>query len=70
MTAFPMLAGGTEAAEILGVSRQRVHQLATEHPDFPAPVARLSCGSIWLRGEIVWFARNWSRKPGRPRKAA
>jgi DNA-directed RNA polymerase specialized sigma subunit len=28
----------TEAAKILGVSRQRVHQFLAEHPTFPALV--------------------------------
>jgi prophage regulatory protein len=40
------LMGAQEVAELLGVSRQRVHQLA-ERPDFPAPVAVLAAGKIW-----------------------
>lgn len=67
---IPALASGREAANLLGVSRQRVHQLATQHPDFPAPVARLACGSIWLLSDVEDFARTWTRKPGRPPKAA
>ncbi|MBI4729087.1 MAG: hypothetical protein HY775_06240 [Acidobacteria bacterium] len=35
------LCGVTEAARLLGVSRQRVAQLAARHPLFPRPVARL-----------------------------
>lgn len=62
------LASGREAATILGISRQRVHQLATQHPLFPAPVAQLASGSIWLRADIEEFARVWTRKPGRPVK--
>ena len=41
---LPDLVSGPEAAEILGVSRQRVHQLAHQHPDFPAPAYRLRAG--------------------------
>lgn len=41
---------------MLGVSRQRVHQLSRRE-DFPAPVAVLSAGSIWEREAVdVWRA--------------
>lgn len=36
---------------MLGVSRQRVHQL-TQREDFPAPVAVLAGGSIWERQAV------------------
>lgn len=65
---LPELVSGREAATILGITRQRVHQLATEHPLFPAPVAHLAAGKIWLRADIEEFARVWTRKPGRPVK--
>jgi hypothetical protein len=65
---LPELVSGPEAAEILGVSRQRVHQLAHQHPDFPAPAYRLGVGSLWFRAGVERFARDWSRKPGRPAK--
>jgi predicted DNA-binding transcriptional regulator AlpA len=48
---IPELVGLTEAAAILGVSRQRVHQLAQKN-SFPSPVARLSSGSIWRETEV------------------
>lgn len=67
---IPALVSGREAADLLGVSRQRVHQLVAQHPDFPAPVAKLACGSIWLLADVEAFARTWSRKPGRPTKAS
>lgn len=67
---IPALVSGVEAAEILGVSRQRVHQLAAENPAFPPPVARLASGSIWLRSGVEGFARRWTRKPGRPAKVS
>lgn len=45
------LVGTTEVAEILGVTRQRVHQLSVS-PDFPRPQIELSAGKIWSREEI------------------
>lgn len=45
------LAGAHEVREMLGVSRQRVYQLAAR-PDFPRPVATLAQGKIWLLGDI------------------
>lgn len=63
------LAGVAEVAEILGVSRARVYQLAKDHPDFPDPVADLAAGPVWDRAEVEAFERNWGRKrTGRPRK--
>lgn len=67
---IPDLVSGVEAAQILGVSRQRVHQLAAENASFPPPVARLASGSVWLRSGVEGFAQTWTRKPGRPAKAA
>lgn len=64
---YPDLVSGPEIAQILGVSRQRVHQLATEHVRFPAPLYRLGAGSLWVRQAIETFADGWERKPGRPR---
>ena len=65
---IPELVSGVEAAEILGVSRQRVHQLAADNSLFPPPVARLASGSVWLRVAVESFAEKWERKPGRPRR--
>jgi hypothetical protein len=65
---LPELVSGPEAAEILGVSVQRVHQLAVEHPDFPAPAYKLRAASLWLRPAIVSFGDRWDRRRGRPRK--
>lgn len=67
---LPELVTGPEAAEILGVSVQRVHQLAAEHPDFPPAAYRLRSASLWLRQAIAAFGERWDRKPGRPRKGA
>jgi predicted DNA-binding transcriptional regulator AlpA len=45
------LVGATDIARTLGVSRQRVYQLA-EQPGFPQPAARLARGALWSRVEI------------------
>ena len=52
--AFPELMGAAEAARELGVSRQRVNQLA-QTGSFPKPVAVLDAGRIWLAADI----RDW-----------
>lgn len=67
---IPELVSGVEAAAILGVSRQRVHQLSAGHSMFPTPVARLASGSVWLRAGVEGFARRWPRKVGRPAKVS
>lgn len=54
------IVGVAEIANILGVTRQRVHQLA-ETPDFPEPAAVLTAGKIWERATIM----NWADKTGR-----
>ena len=48
------LMGTAEIAELMGVSRQRVHQI-TQRPDFPEPVARLVAGHIWDAADV----RRW-----------
>lgn len=50
------LVGASEVAAILGVSRQRVAQLATAGHGFPAPEAELSAGRIWSREAIEAWA--------------
>lgn len=62
---LPELVGAPEAAALLGVSRQRVHQLATRE-DFPAPLARLGAGSVWDGAAIRSFNERWDRKGGWP----
>lgn len=66
----PELVSGPEVAGILGVNRQRVHQLAHTHPNFPKPMYRLGIGSLWDQQAIDEFARQWDRNPGRPAKPA
>jgi hypothetical protein len=65
---LPELVSVPEAAEILGVSKQRVHQLAATNASFPEPMYELTTGKLWLRDAIDVFDQRWDRKPGRPRK--
>jgi len=64
-----------EVADVLGVSRSRVDQLAVRS-DFPAPFARTrginrtSGLRLWKPVDIDRFAKTWERQPGRPRRAA
>ncbi len=58
------LAGLTEVAELLGVSRERVRQLRSE-PAFPEPVAELQATPLWRRGDITAWDANRRRRPGR-----
>lgn len=54
---FPPIVGATEIADMLGVSRQRIQQLAGR-PDFPVPVAVLKMGKIWLLADVeAWIER-------------
>lgn len=61
----PDIVSAAEAADILGISRQRLHQLR-RHRRFPAPLYQLRTGPLWTRDAIMWFASVWDRKPGRP----
>ncbi|RYE39987.1 MAG: hypothetical protein EOP24_42495 [Hyphomicrobiales bacterium] len=62
---LPELMSAPEVGDLLGVSRQRVHQLR-ETRDFPDPVVDLRTGPIWAASAIASFAAKWARKPGRP----
>jgi predicted DNA-binding transcriptional regulator AlpA len=54
-----------EIAELLGVSKQRAHQIADED-GFPAPVAEDVRGPLWDRREVAAWAKRWRReKPWR-----
>jgi len=64
---LPALVSAPEAAELLGVSAQRVHELATDHASFPDSVYELRTGKLWLRDAIISFRQCWERRPGRPR---
>ena len=57
---IPECVGATEIADLLGVTRQRVQQLANE-PGFPAPVLVLKMGKIWALEDV----RAWAALAGR-----
>jgi predicted DNA-binding transcriptional regulator AlpA len=60
------LIGASEIRDLLGVSRQRVYQLAGRS-DFPKPVATLAQGKIWLVNDIeTWIGANRTRHRARP----
>ena len=65
MSSKPQTVRMIEIAELLGVSKQRAHQIADERA-FPAPVAEDGRGRLWDRREITAWARHWRReKPWR-----
>jgi predicted DNA-binding transcriptional regulator AlpA len=59
-----------EIAELLGVTKQRAHQIA-EQKGFPAPLAEDARGRVWSRYEVQPWAKRWRtgkpwrRDPGR-----
>jgi predicted DNA-binding transcriptional regulator AlpA len=63
---MPKLVSAPEVAEMLGVSRQRVHQLLSENRRFPEPLLRLGAGPLWVADAVRRFDEQWDRKPGRP----
>ncbi len=67
---LPQLVSVPEVAEVLGVSAQRVHELARGTRGFPLPVYELRTGKLWLRDAIVAFSERRDRKPGRPDRGA
>lgn len=54
------LVGVAEIADMLGVTRTRVTQLAKTY-GFPEPVARLAAGPVWQRRDIEEWARGTGR---------
>jgi hypothetical protein len=60
------LLGFTDIGKLLGVSRQRAAQLASEHPLFPPAVAHTASGSLFEEAGIRAFQDSWKRKVGRP----
>ncbi|MGH7642589.1 MAG: helix-turn-helix transcriptional regulator [Candidatus Dormibacteria bacterium] len=62
------LVGIAETARMLGVSRQRVHQIAGTNPEFPKPVAELAAGRIWRRQEVeAWIGAHPDRQKSGPK---
>jgi hypothetical protein len=67
---LPQVVSGPEAGEILGVSKQRVHQLAATNADSPQPLYEVAAGRLWDRAAVEEFATRWTRRAGRPPKLA
>lgn len=63
---FPEVLGTTEVAELLGVTRQRLHQLRSTGR-FPAPMVDLAATPLWLKTTIDSFLETWNRSGGRPK---
>lgn len=63
----PVCAGVGEIAEILGVSKQRAHQIA-QRADFPKPVQQLAATPLWHERDVRRFAETRNQRPGRPRR--
>jgi predicted DNA-binding transcriptional regulator AlpA len=61
--------GAQEIAKLLGVSRQRVQQLASG-PDFPQPEAVLAMGKVWGKADILEWARAAGRITGETESGA
>jgi len=62
------LAGLSEIAEILGVTRRTV-QRYMQRKDFPEPLGEIAAGRVWLRADIERWAKETLPLPeGRPRK--
>jgi hypothetical protein len=62
------LVGITEIAEMFEFSRRRAHAIArydwADAAPFPAPIAELSCGPVWLKDEVLGWATTWDRRIG------
>lgn len=60
---FDRLVGVKEAAEILGVAKPNFLRDYAGRPDFPAPVADLASGRVWLLSEVVQFLKRHNLRP-------
>jgi prophage regulatory protein len=64
------LVGAHEIRDLLGVSRQRVYQLAARS-DFPQPVATLAQGKIWSLSDVeAWIGTHRAGGRDKPAPAA
>jgi len=66
---LPQLAGLAEAASILGVTPQRVHQLMATSA-FPAPKFALRMGPVFVEDEIIAYRNSRRARGGRPTSSA
>lgn len=60
------LVGLADIASILGVSKQRVQELAATDQLFPPPIGRFSGGKLYMRSMIEAFGAHRTATPGRP----
>jgi hypothetical protein len=60
---FPDHVDSSEVADLLGVSRHRIHEWR-RGGQFPLPMAELATGPVWSRPAIVAFAEQRDREPG------
>lgn len=61
---IPELVGSQEAVALLGVTRQRFHELR-QSGRFPAPLFELAATPVWVRSGVEAFVERWDRRPGR-----
>lgn len=61
---LPELVGTTEVLALLGIPRQRLHELRCAGR-FPDPLVKLAATPVWLRSAIVAFDSMRDRRPGR-----
>jgi predicted DNA-binding transcriptional regulator AlpA len=59
-TGIADLVTGAEAARRLGVSRERLRQLAAR-PGFPPPLGQLGRATVWRDADVA----EWARQSGR-----
>lgn len=50
--------GTSEVAEVLGVSKQRIHSLR-QMVEFPEPIKQLASTPLWDRADIIQFLSVW-----------
>lgn len=56
------LVGVAEIAQMIGVTRQRVHELSRADLEFPEPVAELSAGRIWRKTDVESWMTSRDRR--------
>lgn len=53
------ICGTGEAADVLGVSKQRIHSLR-KHPKFPTPIHNISASPLWDKRDLEEFLTIWT----------
>lgn len=63
------IVSAAEVARRIGVSRERVRQLAEEPGRFPTAVGNIRGSRAWRWGDVSdWLVAGGRRRPGRPRR--